>query len=517
MSMDLLTPYLTQCQESGNSPEPGMLSYLANLQLVAQGSPNIAKSTVAELSDQSRKLKLIASENYCSLSTQAAMGNLLTDKYCEGIPGARYYAGCENVDEIETYAADKAKKLFGADHAYVQPHSGIDANMVAFLAVLNARVEEPKLKELGAVTAKGNISMKKASEMSTEDWNKLRHAWGNQKLLGLSLASGGHLTHGYRPNVSGKLFESHAYHVDRESNLLDYDAIREQAKEVKPLILLAGYSAYPRRINFKKMREIADEVGAVLMVDMAHFAGLVAGGVFGQPGDDTHPLPHAQIVTSTTHKTLRGPRGGIVLCAEEFAKYVDKGCPLVLGGPLPHVMAAKAVAFDEALKPEFKTYARQIVDNAQALAKELGDMGCGVITGGTDNHIVVADVTPYGVSGVQAEQALRQAGITLNRNAIPFDTKSPLVCSGLRIGTAAVTTRGMGTAEMHRLAELIIEVLKATEPKDGSEKEYELSEAVAGKVRGEVEQLLESFPLYPELDIPMLEKAFDLTPQTAAV
>ena len=515
MAQDLLSPYLQSCQASGQAPNAGLVSYLANLQLVARQTPDIAKSIVAELSDQSRKLKLIASENYCSLATQAAMGNLLTDKYAEGVAGARYYAGCENVDAIETYAAEKARQLFGADHAYVQPHSGIDANLVAFSAILAARVEEPKLKELGAVTASGKVSMKKSAEMSTDDWNKLRHAWGNQKLLGLSLASGGHLTHGYRPNISGKLFESHAYHVDPETHHLDYDAIEKQATEIKPLILLCGYSAYPRRLDFKRLRAIADKVGAVLMCDMAHFAGLVAGKVFGEVGDDNHPLPHAHVVTSTTHKTLRGPRGGIVLCSEEFKPYVDKGCPMVLGGPLPHVMAAKAVAFDEALRPEFRDYAHKIVDNARALAAALEDAGCRVITGGTDNHLLVADVTPFGVTGVQAEAALRQAGITLNRNAIPFDQKSPLVTSGLRIGTPACTTRGMGEAEMQKIANCIVEVLKATEPKDGSEKEFDLSPAVADKVRSDIESLLDTFPLYADLDVPMLEKAFGVGPALA--
>jgi len=512
MTLDLLSPYLERCQSTGQSPAPEMLAVLSNLQLAGKHSPEIAKSIAQELIDQHRSLKLIASENYCSLSVQAAMGNLLTDKYAEGVAGARYYAGCENVDDIETYAAEAAKKLFGADHAYVQPHSGIDANLVAFLAILAARVEEPVLKELGAVTPSGKFSLKKASELPIEEWNKLREAFGNQKLLGLSLASGGHLTHGYRANVSGKLFEPHHYSVSPDTHLLDYDALEAQAMEVKPLILLAGYSSYARRLDFARMREIADKCGAVLMVDMAHFAGLVAGGVFGQPGDATHPLPHAHVVTSTTHKTLRGPRGGIVLCNDEFAPYVDKGCPMVLGGPLGHVMAAKAVAFDEALTDEFKTYAHNIADNAKALAKGLMDHGAKVITGGTDNHLCVVDVTNFGLTGVQAEFALRQCGITLNRNAIPFDPRSPLVTSGLRLGTPAVTTRGMGLAEMDKIAELITTILNAATPDGDSQREYVLNPEVAETVKAEVASLIDAFPLYESLDIDAIESAMSLTP-----
>ncbi|MBZ0090343.1 MAG: aminotransferase class I/II-fold pyridoxal phosphate-dependent enzyme, partial [Thermoanaerobaculia bacterium] len=383
----------------------------------------VAKEIVQELADQRSYLKLIASENYCSLATQLAMGNLLTDKYAEGYPHSRFYEGCDNVDEIEAYACEQACKLFGCEHAYVQPHSGADANMVAFWGILQARVAVPALDELG---------VKDPGALSHEDWETLRQKLGNQRLLGLNLAAGGHLTHGYRHNVSGKMFDAYAYGVSEKDFLLDYDAIEKQAMDVKPLILLAGYSAYPRAINFKRMRAIADKAGAVLMVDMAHFAGLVAGGVFT---GDFSPFPHAHVVTSTTHKTLRGPRGGVVLSTKEFGQYMDKGCPMVLGGPLPHVMAAKAIAFTEANRPEFKDYAQRIVTNCQALAQACVDEGMSVVSGGTDNHLMLIDVTTFGLTGRQGASALRDCGITLNKNAIPFDQNSPMITSGMRLGT----------------------------------------------------------------------------------
>ncbi|HPX13300.1 MAG TPA: glycine hydroxymethyltransferase, partial [Treponemataceae bacterium] len=310
--------------------DTAFVSWLANLEQVADIAPEIAASIVKELEAQRTHLKLIASENYCSLNTQAAMGNLLTDKYAEGFPAHRYYGGCENIDDIESVAAEEAKALFGADHAYVQPHSGADANMVAYWAILSAKIEAPVLEKLGETNL---------SNLDDKQWAELRTALGNQKLMGLDYYSGGHLTHGYRQNVSARMFEAHSYTVSKETGLLDYDAIEKQAMEIKPLILLTGYSAYPRAINFRRFREIADKCGAVLMVDMAHFAGLVAGKVF--TGDED-PVKWADVVTTTTHKTLRGPRGALVLCKAPFADYVNKGCPLVLGGPLPHMMAAKA-------------------------------------------------------------------------------------------------------------------------------------------------------------------------------
>ena len=305
------------------------------------------------------------------------MGTWFSDKYAEGTIGHRFYAGCQNVDTVESIAAEHARELFGAPYAYAQPHSGIDANLVAFWSILAHRIESPALERLGA---------KNVNELSEADWESLRHDLGNQRLLGMSLDAGGHLTHGFRPNISGKMFHQQQYGTDPETGLLDYDAVRAKAREFKPLILVAGYSAYPRRVNFAKMREIADEVGATLMVDMAHFAGLVAGKVF--TGDED-PVPHAHVTTTTTHKSLRGPRGGLVLAQEEFAADVDRGCPMVLGGPLSHMMAAKAVALAEARQPEFRTYAQAIADNAKSLAEGFLSRGANLVTGGTDNHIVL--------------------------------------------------------------------------------------------------------------------------------
>lgn len=485
---------------------PGFLAYIANLQQVAGVAPGIARAIVQELADQRAYLKLIASENYCSLATQAAMGNLLTDKYAEGFPGTRFYEGCDNIDAIEAYTCAQACKLFGSDHAYVQPHSGADANMVAFWAIVQARVAAPKLAEL---------NVKDPGALSHQDWERIRQAMGNQRLLGLNLAAGGHLTHGYRHNVSGKMFDAHSYGVHPETHLLDYDAIEAQAREVEPLILLAGYSAYPRAIDFKRMRAIADSVGAVLMVDMAHFAGLVAGGVFT---GDFSPFPHAHIVTSTTHKTLRGPRGGVVLSTKEFAEYVDKGCPMVLGGPLSHIMAAKGVAFTEANTPEFKTYARKIVENAKALAESCVREGMKVVSGGTDNHLLLIDVaSTFGLTGRQAAGALRECGITLNKNTIPFDQNTPLVTSGLRVGTPAVTTLGMGTGEMNEIAAIIKLALAGTKPgvvESGanagkpSKINYTIDSKSLEAAKARVKELLDRYPVYPELDLAFLLEHF---------
>lgn len=479
------------------------VAFYAALDSVAMVSPSVAETTLKELADQRSNLKMIASENYCSLSVQQAMGNLLTDKYAEGVPGARFYAGCENVDKIEKEAADLACELFGAEHAYVQPHSGADANMVAFSAILAAKVHRGFLDEIAAKMGAGAEAPKDIRSLSSEDWADLRQKTFNQKLMALDIGSGGHLTHGYRMNISAWLFDAHQYAVSKETGLLDYDQIAAMAREVKPLILLAGFSAYPRRINFAKMRAIADEVGAVLMVDMAHFAGLVAGGVFT---GEFNPIAYADIVTSTTHKTLRGPRGGIVLCKKWLAEFVDKGCPAVLGGPLPHVMAAKALAFREALRPEFKTYAAKIVENSAALANECVKQGMKVLTGGTENHLLQINVfDSFGVTGRQAEEALRECGITLNRNAIPFDPNGVWYTSGLRLGTPALTTLGMGAQEMRKIAGLLKRVLSACKPaagKDGkpSLAKYELDSAVRDQVKAEVTEMLGRFKLYPELE-----------------
>ena len=485
--------------------DSGFLAYIANLTEISKVVPQVAASIVKELADQRSNLKLIASENYCSLSTQCAMANLLTDKYAEGIPRHRFYAGCANVDDIEEYAAQQACKLFGCEHAYVQPHSGADANLIAYWAILNAKVITPALEKLADTNP---------AHMSRPDWNALRHAAGNQRLLGMDYYSGGHLTHGYRQNVSAQMFDAYTYSVNKETGLLDYAEIEKMALEIRPLILLAGYSAYPRLISFKKLREIADKAGSVLMVDMAHFAGLVAGGVFT---GEFNPVAHAHVVTTTTHKTLRGPRGGLVLCTKEFAEHVDKGCPLVIGGPLEHIIAAKAVALTEANTPAFKRYAKKIVENSAALAQACIAEGLAVATGGTDNHLMLIDVRQCGLTGRQAESALRECGITLNRNSLPFDPNGPWYTSGLRIGTPAVTTLGMGKREMAQIAAIIAEVIKATKPEISaagdnagkpSKAKYTIDESVKTLAREKVQKLLDKFPVYPQIDLEFLKRHF---------
>jgi glycine hydroxymethyltransferase len=468
--------------------------YRSILDSVGAVEPRIADAIRSELTDQRASLKLIASENYASPATLLAMGNWLSDKYAEGTIGHRFYAGCQNVDTVETVAAEHARELFGAEYAYAQPHSGIDANLVAFWAILNNRVELPGLERRGA---------KGVNDLSEQDWETLRHELGNQRLLGMSLDAGGHLTHGFRPNISGKMFFQRSYGTDPETGLLDYDVVAATAREFRPLILIAGYSAYPRRVNFAKMREIADEVGATLMVDMAHFAGLVAGKVF--TGDED-PVPHAQVVTTTTHKSLRGPRGGLVLATEEFAPSVDKGCPMVLGGPLSHIMAAKAVALAEARLPAFQTYATRIADNAKVLADGFLRRDARLVTGGTDNHIVLLDVSSFGLTGRQAESALLDAGIVTNRNSVPADPNGAWYTSGVRLGTPALTTRGFGDAEFDRVAELIVDILTETEAataKSGapSKVAYATADGLAEKTKAAAAELLDSHPLYPGLTL----------------
>jgi glycine hydroxymethyltransferase len=500
MKSSLIQAYLEETRKSPSDVDSGFLAYLANLEMVARVSPLVAQAIVQELEDQRKNIKLIASENYSSLATQCAMGNLLTDKYAEGVPYKRFYAGCGNVDAIEDYARQKACELFGARHAYVQPHSGADANLVAFWAILATRVEVPELEKLG---------VSDPMRLSHEDWEKIRRAFGNQRLLGMDLNSGGHLTHGYRRNVSARMFDAYSYAVSPQTNLLDYDQIQQLAAEIKPLILLAGYSAYPRAIDFERMRDIADKVGAVLMVDMAHFAGLVAGKVFQ---GRYNPIPYAQVVTTTTHKTLRGPRGGLVLCDSEFAEQVDKGCPLVLGGPLPHIIAAKAICFTEALQPDFQKYAQKVVENARALSQAFIELGVKVVTGGTDNHIVLLDISPFGLTGRQAESAVRECGITLNRNTIPYDPNGPWYTSGLRLGTPATTTLGMGQAEMKEIAAIMKLILSSTTPQmtesGKSKAKYLIKEAAKQEARARVEALLKCYPVYPEIDLQFLKKAF---------
>ncbi|MDF1502570.1 serine hydroxymethyltransferase [Roseisolibacter sp. H3M3-2] len=402
--------------------------------------PEIARLVEQEIARQNDGLELIASENFVSPAVLEAMGSPLTNKYAEGLPGKRYYGGCEVVDQVEQLAIDRVKQLFGAEHANVQPHSGASANAAVFLAFLKP----------------------------------------GDTFLGMDLSQGGHLTHGSPVNFSGILYRAVSYGVTEEG-ILDYARMRELAREHRPKMIIAGYSAYSRAIDWQQFREAADEVGAIFMVDMAHFAGLAATGAYPSP------VPFADVVTSTTHKTLRGPRGGIILSTAAHAKAVDKAMfPGMQGGPLEHVIAAKAVAFGEALRPEFGDYCRRVVANAKALAAAFVARGFHVVSGGTDNHLMLLDLRSKGLTGKVAEQTLDRAGITVNKNTVPKETQSPFVTSGIRVGTPAVTTRGMGEAEMARIAELMDRVLAA--PEDA---------AVLEAVRGDVRELAGRFPLYP--------------------
>ena len=501
--MSVLQKYLEEQIKNNQPIKSQMVAYLANLEQVASVDKKVAKSIIDELVAQRSSLKMVASENYCSIPVQLALGNILTDKYAEGYPNHRYYAGCENIDAIENIACNEAKKLFEAEHAYVQPHSGADANMVAYWAILGKKIQEPWLSQM---------QQQDISKFSDEQWNKLRQKLNNQRLFGLNYYSGGHLTHGYRHNVSARMFDAYCYDVDPETQVLDYDDIEKQAQKIKPTILLAGYSAYPRAINFKRMRQIADKVGATFMVDMAHFAGLVAGKVFQA---EFNPIPYAHIVTTTTHKTLRGPRGGLILCKEEFADWVNQGCPLVLGGPISGAMAAKAIAFQEAGTPEFAQYADQVVKNSKALANELMKLGAKITSDGTDNHLIVIDIRNFGLTGRQAENAIRQVGITLNRNSIPFDPNGAWYTSGLRLGTPALTTRGMKEEQMCQIAQIIISVLEATEANTiasganagkKSKAKATTKASVVQEATNKVYKILEQFELYPQLDSDILYK-----------
>lgn len=470
------------------------IAYRAALEVIGASEPDVARLIGEELGAQRRQLKLIASENYASPAVLLAMGNWLSDKYAEGIPGRRMYAGCEVVDQVENLAAEHARELFGAQYAYVQPHSGIDANLVAYWAILAKRVESPYLEGAGA---------SHVNELTVADWAELRAKLGNQRMLGMSLDAGGHLTHGFRPNISGKMFDQASYGVDPVTGLLDYDQVAKLAREFRPLILVAGYSAYPRRIDFACLAEIAAEVGATFMVDMAHFAGLVAGKVLT---GDFDPVPHADVVTTTTHKSLRGPRGGIVLSTGEYREQVERGCPMVLGGPLSHVMAAKAVALAEARRPTFRDYAQAVVDNAVALAEGLMKRGACLLTGGTDNHLVVIDVgSSYGLTGRQAESALLEAGVVTNRNSIPADPNGAWYTSGIRLGTPALTTLGLRAAELDEVADIIHSTLRATEAASAqngpSQARYVLDPAQSEAGRQRCAELLAHFPLYPQIQL----------------
>jgi len=401
--------------------------------------PQIHALIKREVDRQEHGLELIASENFVSIAVLEAMGTALTNKYAEGVPRKRYYGGCEVVDEVEQLAIDRAKQIFGAEHANVQPHSGAQANMAAYLAVLKA----------------------------------------GETLMGLALPHGGHLTHGASVNFSGSIFRAVQYGVREDTGRIDYDQVRDLARKERPKLVIAGGSAYARVIDFPVLRAVADEVGATFLVDMSHFAGLVAGGVHPSP------VPHAQIVTTTTHKTLRGPRGGMILCRADLAKAVDKWVfPGTQGGPLEHVIAAKAVSFAEALQPSFKDYAAQVVRNAQALAKAMVARGYAIVSGGTDTHLMLVDLRPKNLTGKEAEQLLDRAGITVNKNTIPGDPQSPFVTSGIRLGTPAVTTRGFKEAECGRVAELIDTVLTGKD------------DATLARVKGQVRELTDAFPLY---------------------
>ncbi len=493
--MSYLRRFLQDTGDKGLD-ESNTIAYLATLDHLEKECPQAAAAIVGELKKQRKSLKLIASENYSSLTTQLAMGNLLTDKYAEGHPFHRFYAGCENVDSVESLGVEAAKQLFGAEHAYVQPHSGADANLVAFWSVLVKRFESPELEKLG---------QKSVAAITDEQYETIRKKFGQQKILGMSLDAGGHLTHGSRVNLSSKMFHAFNYGVDPKTHLIDYKVIETIAMKEKPMIIIGGYSAYSRHIDFSKFKEIAHKCGAVLLVDMAHFAGLIAGGVFT---GNHNPIPFADIVTSTTHKTLRGPRGGLVLCKKEFEEVVNKGCPHVLGGPLPHVMTAKLVAFKEAMRPDYRDWATQVVKNAKALAHALMSKGIELLTGGTDNHLMVINVKKsFGLSGRQAEKVLAECGITVNRNMVPNDENGAWFTSGVRLGSPALTTRGMAEKEMAIIADLIYNALKETKAADDpntgkrSLANSTTDEKVIRKIQREVGELLESFPLYPQICI----------------
>ena len=407
---------------------------------LAQADPEVAAALDQETLRQHEGLEMIASENFVSEAVLEAAGSIFTNKYAEGYPGRRYYGGCEYADVVENLARDRARQIFGSEHVNVQPHSGSQANAAAYAAVLQA----------------------------------------GDTILGLDLSHGGHLTHGHKLSFSGKLYRPTFYHVRRDTELIDYDELEAIAERERPKVLIGGGSAYPRLWDFARMRQIAEKVGAMYVFDMAHIAGLVAGGVHPSP------VPHAHITTTTTHKTLRGPRSGLILCGKDLATAVDKAVfPGQQGGPLMHIVAAKAVAFAEALRPEFKTYASQIVTNAQALAASLQEAGFRIISGGTDNHLMLVDVFEKGILGSEAELALGKAGITVNKNSIPYDVNPPLKPSGIRVGTPALTTRGMKVPEMRQIA---VWITKALEQRN--------DDAALERIRGEVAELANQFPLY---------------------
>ncbi len=415
------------------------------MRMLEKADPEVYGAIMSELERQRNGLEMIPSENFTSLAVLEVQGSVLTNKYSEGYPGKRYYGGNQFVDVTESLAIERAKKLFGADHANVQAHAGSQANMAAYFAFL----------EIG------------------------------DKMMGLNLSMGGHLTHGSPVNFSGKWYKVVAYNVDKETHLLDYDEIKKQAVAEKPKLIQCGYTAYPRIIDFKAFREICDEVGAYLMADIAHIAGLIVGEAH------PNPVPYTDVITTTTHKTLRGPRGAIVLCKKEYAEQIDKAVfPGLQGGPLDHAIAAKAVCFKEAMKPDFKEYAKQIVKNAKALADELMALGCKLISGGTDNHLMLIDLRNKNMTGKEAQLLLEEVDITLNKNTIPYDPQKPFIASGIRLGTPALTTRGMKEEEMRIIAKMIVKVL-----------DNRNDASIKSKVKQEIKELCSRFPLYPELGV----------------
>ena len=473
--------------------------YNRTLEEINKVAPEVGEIIEHELIDQRSYLKMIASENYCSPAVMACQATILTDKYSEGYPNHRYYAGCGNIDELEELGQEYACKLFNADHAYLQPSTGSDCNLMAYWAILKAEVIEPlfKIIQQNHMETDGKV-VKTYSDLAKFEWDAIREECHNKKLLGMDYYSGGHLTHGYRQNISAQMFDVYSYGVG-DDGLLDYDSIEEMAVTLKPLILLAGYSAYPRKINFKRFREIADKCGAVLMVDMAHFAGLVAGKVFT---GEYNPVEYADIVTTTTHKTFRGPRGGMILCRQWLADYVDNSCPTCNGGQLPQVLASKVVALKEAMTDEYKDYAQQIVKNSNALADTLMKEGIKVQTNGSDNHIVLIDVSTLGLNGRQAEYILRECHITTNRNALPNDPNGPWYTSGVRLGVSALTTLGMKEEEMRMIGTWIAKILKGSEHislKDGGESKNKVKLENKKDFVDKVTELLEKFPAYKEL------------------
>ena len=425
-----------------------------------QTDPQVAELIALEARRQETTLELIASENHVSRAVLEAAGSVLTNKYAEGYPAARYYGGCEYYDKVESLAIDRARQMFGARFANVQPHSGANANLAAFMSLMQP----------------------------------------GDNFLGINLSSGGHLTHGMKLNASAIFYRPDFYELDPQTETIDFNSVRAKAKELRPKVIVCGYSAYPRTIDFAQFRQIADEVGAKLMADVAHIAGLCVGGAHPSP------FPHAHVVTTTTHKSLRGPRGGLVLATEEYAPSVDRGCPMVLGGPLSHVMAAKAVALAEARQPEFAGYAQDIAGNAKSLAEGFLQRGATLVTGGTDNHLVLLDVTSFGLTGRQAESALLDAGVVTNRNSVPGDPNGAWYTSGIRLGTPALTSRGFGHDEFDRVAELIVDVLSSTTPKqakDGkpSKANYTLADGVADRTKAASAEMLDKYPLYPGLEL----------------